>query len=132
MLRLMICLCLFAFAKTEANDRIIDIAFPGTFDELVSLGLFDKNLGSDRWLKRKSKVLPTDVQLTGMDIEDVDSENGGTIVPQKETTVCQDWGYCNIMAGMMGKTALYSLGRHNCRMFAELMFKDAPGKIIEE
>ena len=96
------------------------------------LGMFDLNFGGRKWLKWDSFVLPTGIQLTGMVIPDEESSKRGKIGPQKETTPCQDVVFMGKMARMMGMTALYSLGRHNCRMFAQKMFEEAPGKLIEE
>ena len=96
------------------------------------LGMFDLNFGGRKWLKWDSFVLPTGIQLTGMVIPDEESSKRGKIGPQKETTPCQDFVFMGKMARMIGMTALYSLGRHNCRMFAQKMFEEAPGKLIEE
>ncbi len=56
-----------------------------------------------------------------------DHEFVGTVLRTKKTSRWQDQAWGEYMNHRMGKTDVYSVLHHNCRLFSQLEFADAPG-----
>ena len=56
-----------------------------------------------------------------------DSYTEGLVIRQKYTTSFQDTLWLNYMWKRKGEVDVYSVARHNCRMYSNMEFDDAPG-----
>ncbi len=75
---------------------------------------------STEWFEEKSM---TATILEGTVYES--NYTSGRVSSELQTTPEQDKQFLNYLLSYKGKTAGYSVGRHNCRKFSQLMFQRA-------
>ena len=85
------------------------------------------NIPSCTWLGFKSFTLPGYLMEGG--IYEI-TKPIGIVIKEKETTCKEDRVWLKRMRNRKSMTDVYSVLRHNCRMFSQLEFESAPRKEI--